>query len=144
MTNPSKKALDHLAVPQALNHFLHAAMVLEVKPKTDMFKVQNIEGVPEHVFFTDFLGSRDEKVHNPITGSWFRIERGPPSTPPKYEYDEVGVVFEGTITLEDEAGAKATLAAGQTFVIHRGSTIAFSSSDYGIAFKCGSRLMART
>ena len=49
----------------------------------------------------------------------------------------------GTITLEDEGGTNETLTAGQTFVIHRGSTVAFSSSDYGIAFKCGSRLMAR-
>ncbi|EXJ68494.1 uncharacterized protein A1O5_08287 [Cladophialophora psammophila CBS 110553] len=118
-------------------------MVLEVKSKTEMFKVQNIPGVPEHVYFTDFLGSRDENAPNPITGSWFRIERGPPSTPPKYEYDEVGVVIEGSITLQDEGGAKETVKAGDIFMIHRGSTVAFSSSDYGIAFKCGSRLMAR-
>lgn len=49
----------------------------------------------------------------------------------------------GTIILEDEMGTKKTVEAGDTFVIHRGSTVAFSSSDYGIAFKCGSRLMAR-
>lgn len=41
------------------------------------------------------LGSRDTSVKNPIVGSWFRIERGPVATPPKYEYDETGVVFEG-------------------------------------------------
>ncbi|OCT54706.1 hypothetical protein CLCR_03211 [Cladophialophora carrionii] len=94
-------------------------MVFSVKPKTEKFKVQNIPGAPEHVYFSewdswriscchthpmralpnsstaDFLGSRDEKVPNPITGSWFRIEQGPPATPPKYEYDEVGVVIEG-------------------------------------------------
>jgi hypothetical protein len=43
----------------------------------------------------DFLGSRDSQVPNPIVGSWFRIEQGPLTAPPKYEYDEVGVVFEG-------------------------------------------------
>ena len=44
----------------------------------------------------DCLGSRDEQVQNPIVGSWFRIEQGPPTAPPKYEYDEVGIVIEGT------------------------------------------------
>lgn len=111
----------------------------------------------------DCLGTRDNKDENPIVGSWFRIERGPPATPPKYEYDEVGIVIEGavdeawyrdwtwpltyasgTITLEDEdEGTEKTVTAGDTFVIHRGSTIAFSTSDYGAAFKCGARLMAR-
>ncbi|EXJ63124.1 hypothetical protein A1O7_03569 [Cladophialophora yegresii CBS 114405] len=76
-------------------------MVLEVKPKTEMFKVQNIPGFPEHVYFTDFLGSRDDKVPNPITSSWFRIEQGPPATPPTYEYDEVGVVVEGIVNQAD-------------------------------------------
>ncbi|KIW13791.1 hypothetical protein PV08_08983 [Exophiala spinifera] len=119
-------------------------MGLEVIPKTAKFKAQNIEGAPPHVYFTDFLGTRDEKVPNPIVGAWFRIEKGTPATPPKYEYDEVGVVIEGTITLKDEdGGAETTVTIGDSFVIHRGSTIAFSSSDYGIAFKCGSRLMAR-
>lgn len=43
----------------------------------------------------DFLGSHNDGLPNPIVGSWFRIEQGPPATPPKYEYDEVGVVIEG-------------------------------------------------
>lgn len=38
----------------------------------------------------DLLGTESDKV-----GSWFRIESGPEATPPKYEYDEVGVVIEG-------------------------------------------------
>ena len=50
----------------------------------------------------------------------------------------------GSVTLRDEDnGEGKTLHAGDSFVIQRGSTIAFSSSDYGICFKCGSRLMAR-
>lgn len=50
----------------------------------------------------DLLGTRDSEVRNPIVGSWFRLERGEPATPPKYEYDEVGVVIEGQIHLSDE------------------------------------------
>lgn len=33
---------------------------------------------------------------SPIVGCWFRMEKGPESTPPKYEYDEAGAVLEGT------------------------------------------------
>jgi hypothetical protein len=43
----------------------------------------------------DLLGTEKDKIVNPIVGSWFRIESGPEATPPKYEYDEVGVVIEG-------------------------------------------------
>ena len=44
----------------------------------------------------DLLGTESDKIANPIVGSWFRIESGPEATPPKYEYDEVGVVIEGS------------------------------------------------
>jgi hypothetical protein len=91
-------------------------MVFEVKSVTEKFKVQNLEGAPEHVYFSgfemlypevqlltfctaDLLGTRDNKVVNPIVGSWFLLEKGGPATPPKYEYDEVGVVIEGQFHL---------------------------------------------
>lgn len=32
---------------------------------------------------------------NPIAGAWFRMEKGEDATPPKYEYDEFGIVIEG-------------------------------------------------
>lgn len=43
----------------------------------------------------DLLGTSKSGEKNPIVGSWFRIEKGPESTPPTYSYDEVGVVIEG-------------------------------------------------
>ncbi|KIV79402.1 hypothetical protein PV11_06964 [Exophiala sideris] len=117
-------------------------MVFETKARTEIFKIQNIDAGP-HVFFSDILGTQDTNVKNPIVGSWFRIEKGPPATPPKYEYDEAGVVFEGSVTLQDENGREQSLHADDSFLIHRGSTITFSSSGYGVCFKCGSRLMAK-
>ena len=49
-----------------------------------------------------------------------------------------------SVTLRDEGDAEEkTLHAGDSFVIQRGITIASSSTDYGICFKCGSRLMTR-
>lgn len=41
----------------------------------------------------DVVGSK--KDVNPITGSWFRLEKGPVAIPPQYEHDEVGILVEG-------------------------------------------------
>jgi hypothetical protein len=41
----------------------------------------------------DLVGSK--KDVNPITGSWFRLDKGPVATPPQYEYDEVAILVEG-------------------------------------------------
>lgn len=90
----------------------------------------------------DYLGT-EQDIPSPITGSWFRIEKGPESTPPKYEYDEVGVVIEGEMTFKDETGQTATVKAGDTFFFPRGSTITFSTDSYGVAWKCGARLPSK-
>lgn len=45
----------------------------------------------------------------------------------------------GTVTLSDESGRKRTLGPGDSFFIHRGSTVKFSSEDYGVCFKCAAR-----
>lgn len=90
----------------------------------------------------DYLGTEND-TSSPISGSWFRIEQGPGATPPKYEYDEVGVVIEGGITLKDESGQTATVKAGDTFFIPRGSTITFSTESHGLAWKCGARLPSK-
>ncbi|KUL90029.1 hypothetical protein ZTR_02806 [Talaromyces verruculosus] len=123
-------------------------MVLQVKQKTELYKVASFGGIP-NVFFEDLLGTESDKVANPIVGSWFRIESGPEATPPKYEYDEVGVVIEGSYTsssspsfrsflfltwvdhigeinMRDETGQSITVKQGDTFFFPRGSTITFS------------------
>lgn len=90
----------------------------------------------------DYLGTQ-QGTSSPITGSWFRIERGPESTPPKYDYDEVGVVIEGEMTFRDETGQTVIVKAGDTFFFPRGSTITFSTDSYGVAWKCGARLPSK-
>lgn len=99
----------------------------------------------------DLFGTKGEDVTNPIVGGWFRVEEGPAVAAPPYPCDEVGLVFEGRndvplgsnhankigeLTLEDETGQTKTITPGETFIIHRGSTIKFSSSTYGLAWKC--------
>lgn len=43
----------------------------------------------------NLIGTERKDVVDPIVGAWFRMEKGPESTPPTYEYDEFGVVIEG-------------------------------------------------
>jgi uncharacterized cupin superfamily protein len=47
------------------------------------------------------------------------------------------------MTLEDETGQRMDMRAGDTFVVHRGSTIEFTTNDYGIAWKCSARMPAK-
>jgi len=46
------------------------------------------------------------------------------------------------VTLRDETGEARTLGRGDTFFIHRGSTVKFSSTDYGVCYKAAARTMA--
>ncbi|KAL4954137.1 hypothetical protein BDW69DRAFT_183817 [Aspergillus filifer] len=69
-------------------------MPIHIKDKTESFKLPGIPDVP-NVFFRDLLGTQDPNLQNPIVGALFRMERGPESTPPTYQYDEFGVVIEG-------------------------------------------------
>jgi hypothetical protein len=97
-----------------------------------------------------------------MAGIWFRIERGPPAGPGVHDYDESGVVWEGnevtsqlqscgqknnsttgTVTIRDETGHEQTLGPGDSFFIHRGSTVKFSSTGYGVCYKCAARLAAK-
>lgn len=86
-------------------------MPFQVKDKTERFKLPAFPGVP-NVFFSrsyashinavcayfkpdDLIGTERKDVADPIVGAWFRMEKGPESTPPTYEYDEFGVVIDG-------------------------------------------------
>ncbi|KAF2627104.1 hypothetical protein BU25DRAFT_393738, partial [Macroventuria anomochaeta] len=116
-------------------------MVFKHRSSAEKFEIQLLAEAGPNVYFTDLVGSKDDA--NPITGSWFRLEKGPVAIPPQYEYDEVGIIIEGTMTLEDETGQQKTMRAGDTFVVHRGSTIKFTTDDYGIAWKCSARMPSK-
>ncbi|KAH4064322.1 hypothetical protein HBI38_172540 [Parastagonospora nodorum] len=97
--------------------------------------------IGDYVFFDDLLESKTTK--DPMVGIWFRIEQGPPVGPGVHAYDESGVVFEGTLTLRDETGNERTLERGDTFFIHRGSTVLFSSTDFAVCYKCAARVKGK-
>ncbi|KAL4902021.1 hypothetical protein BDW74DRAFT_181179 [Aspergillus multicolor] len=117
-------------------------MPFQIKDKTERFKLPGQPGVP-NVFFADLLGTEDKTTPNPIVGAWFRMEKGSEATPPKYEYDEFGVVIEGEFNFRDETGNAATVTAGDIFFFPRGSTITFSSDSYGLAVKCRTQALAK-
>ncbi|KAL1583156.1 hypothetical protein WHR41_07919 [Cladosporium halotolerans] len=116
-------------------------MVVEYHSATERFKIP--EAVGDYVFFRDIFGTKAEANLDRLAGIWFRIEKGPEVGPGVHSYDESGVVWEGTVTLSDETGHKRTLGPGDSFFIHRGSTVKFSSSDYGVCFKCAARPMGK-
>jgi hypothetical protein len=44
----------------------------------------------------EIFGSHDnEGIKNPLTAAYLRIEKGPAVSPPKYDFDEAGIVLEG-------------------------------------------------
>ncbi|KAI4858692.1 ethanolamine utilization protein [Hypoxylon rubiginosum] len=115
-------------------------MVFEHKSEREFYRVPKLEGAPPPVHFVDVFSTAEKGVPNPLTGSMFLLEYAATAEPaPHYDYDESGVVIKGTLVIEDEKGNKATLQEGDTFFIHRGSDITFSSPKFAIAFKVASR-----
>ncbi|KAF2993858.1 hypothetical protein E8E13_000661 [Curvularia kusanoi] len=112
-------------------------MPIEYKSAAERHKLT--DQVDKYVFFDDIFNTTAETFQNPLAGIWFRIEKGPPVGPGIHDYDESGVVYEGTIILSDETGVEKELGPGDSFFIHRGSKILFSSADYGVCFKCAAR-----
>lgn len=84
-----------------------------------------------------------------------------PEPAPLYDHDETGIVvrgestypegnrvlvivmlthpLEGEMILDDNEGNKALLYPGDTFFIHRGSSITFSTPRYALAYKVAAR-----
>ncbi|KAJ5951848.1 uncharacterized protein N7479_010261 [Penicillium vulpinum] len=116
-------------------------MVFEHLSEGKFFKIPKIP-FNDHVLYDDVYTSKEgTSPENSLTGSFFFIEKTdvPEGKLPAYIADETGIVVRGTVNLEDETGKKVTLKAGDTFFIHRGSQVAWSSDDYAVCFKAGNR-----
>jgi hypothetical protein len=112
----------------------------------------------------DVFTSSTPGAANPLTGSMFFLDYSEHNDPvPKYDYDETGVVLkgmcpnisfqiygyscrilltgilQGELHIKDENGNEAKLQPGDTFFVHRGSTITFSTPRYAIAYKSAAR-----
>ncbi|KII86183.1 hypothetical protein PLICRDRAFT_177769 [Plicaturopsis crispa FD-325 SS-3] len=87
----------------------------------------------EDVYQTD-----DEE--KPITSGIFTVTKADAPFVYVYKYHELKVILEGTLVLKDEAtGVDITATAGDVIKIKKGTTVTFSSPDFGRAFYVGQR-----
>ena len=95
-----------------------------------------MEDVDAKAYLEDFAVSAD--LEKPITSGLFRLEKGKSLTY-LYTYHEMKFVVEGEFNISDETGAEVVATAGDLLYFPKGSTITFSTPDFGLGFFCGQR-----
>jgi ethanolamine utilization protein EutQ (cupin superfamily) len=96
-------------------------------------KSMGVEGT--HAFLEDIVASDDAKA--PIACGLFRMEKGNALTY-TYDYDEAKIIIEGSMYVSDGA-SKVNAKVGDVLFFPKGSTITFTSDNYGVGFICGQR-----
>ena len=102
--------------------------------KTQELPSMNIDKVP--AFLKDFAISDDSE--KPITSGLFRLKAGQ-SLKYTYTYHEMKFIVDSTFIIEDETGQKVTAKSGDLFYFPKGTSITFSTPDFGLGFFCGQR-----
>jgi len=102
--------------------------------KTQELPSMNIDNVP--AFLKDIAISDDSE--KPITSGLFRLKAGE-SLKYTYSYHEMKFIVDGSFIIEDETGQKATAKPGDLFYFPKGTSITFSTPDFGLGFFCGQR-----
>ena len=102
--------------------------------KTQKLPSMNIDKVP--AFLKDFAISDDSE--KPITSGLFRLKAGQ-SLKYTYTYHEMKFIVDGSFIIEDETGQKVTAKPGDLFYFPKGTSITFSTTDFGLGFFCGQR-----
>ena len=102
--------------------------------KTQELPSMNIENVP--AFLKDFSISHDSE--KPITSGLFQLKAGQ-SLEYTYTYHEMKFIVDGSFIIEDETGQKVTAKPGDLFYFPKGTSINFSTPDFGLGFFCGQR-----
>ena len=87
-------------------------------------------------FLKVFAVSEDDD--KPITSGLFRLEAGE-SLEYTYTYHEMKLIVDGSFIIEDETGQKVTAKPGDLFYFPKGTSITFSTPDFGLGFFCGQR-----
>ncbi|MBT3214092.1 MAG: DUF861 domain-containing protein [Deltaproteobacteria bacterium] len=85
-------------------------------------------------FLVDTVISEDKE--KPITSGLFRLEKGESLTY-TYTYHEMKFIVDGTLIIEDETGQKKTGNVGDLFYFTKGTTVTFSTPDFGVGFFAG-------
>ena len=87
-------------------------------------------------FLKDFSVSEDSE--KPITSGLFRLKAGE-SLKYTYTYHEMKFIVDGNFIIEDETGQKVSAKPGDLLYFPKGTSITFSTSDFGLGFFCGQR-----
>lgn len=74
----------------------------------------------------------------PMSAGFYRLEKGTPLVY-TYTYEEMKIILEGEFEISDETGQKVTATKGDVFHFPKGSTITFTTPDYGLAFFVSTR-----
>ena len=56
-----------------------------------------------------------------------------------YTYHEMKLIIDGEFKIMDETGTEVIATVGDLLYFPKGSTITFSTPDYGVGFFCGQR-----
>ncbi|KAL7006336.1 hypothetical protein EMMF5_004222 [Cystobasidiomycetes sp. EMM_F5] len=88
----------------------------------------------------DVWSTDDLDAEKPISGGIFTQKKADEPFVYTYKYHELKIILEGNITLEDKSkGIKIEAKAGDIINIAKGTTVTFSSPDFGRAFYVGQR-----
>ena len=87
-------------------------------------------------FLKDFSISKDSE--KPITSGLFLLKAGE-SLKYTYTYHEMKFIVDGNFTIEDETGQKVFAKAGDLLYFPKGTSITFSTDNFGLGFFCGQR-----
>ncbi|KAH6660921.1 RmlC-like cupin domain-containing protein [Truncatella angustata] len=105
------------------------------KAQTD-FKIPLLAG--DNAYLGDVFSSDKVNPEKPVSAGFYRLEKGEPLVY-TYKYDEMKIFLEGDMTISDATGQSVVAGKGDVFFFPAGSTITFTTSDYGLAFYCGQR-----
>ena len=95
-----------------------------------------MEDADAAAFLFDFVVSED--LEKPITSGLFRLEKGNQLTY-TYTYHEMKLIIDGEFKITDETGTEGVATTGDLLYFPKGSTVTFSTSDFGVGFFCGQR-----
>lgn len=92
-----------------------------------------------NTFLSDVINTTaSEPTITNLSSGFYRQEKGEPLVY-TYTYDEMKVILEGNLRLEDETGFVVEAKPGDTFFFRKGTTVTFSSTDYGLSYFVGLR-----
>ena len=100
-------------------------------------KLPPMEDEAANAFLDDFAISDD--ADKPITAGLFRLEAGEAMTY-TYTYHEIKLIVDGEFTIHDgDSGETVNATRGDLFYFPKGSTITFTTPDFGLGYFCGQR-----